>query len=84
MLSLDEANEKIKAGDKLLDEASQNLEILTARYKEGLSSAVELQDAESYLVTAKKNYVINLADYLIARANYEKAVGTTGQKGEGK
>lgn len=84
VLSLDEAKEKIKASDKLLDEASQNLEIVSARHKEGLSSAVELQDAKSALITAKKNYVITLADYLIAQANYEKAVGTIGQKGEGK
>lgn len=84
VFSLEEVKEKIKTSDKILQEATQNLEIIAARYQEGLSSALEVNDAESTLVSAKKNYIMALADYLIAQANYEKAIGIIGQKGEGR
>jgi len=79
VFSLEEVEEKIKSSAKVLDESRQNLEIINARYQEGLSSVVEVNDAESALVSAKKNYVMALADYLMAQANYEKAVGIVGQ-----
>lgn len=79
VLSLEETKERIKSTEKLLQEASENLEILEAKYKEGLSSIVEVNEAEVAWVRAKKNYVLTISDYLVSEAKYEKSIGVIGQ-----
>ncbi len=79
VLSLEEAKERINATEKLLQEASENLEIAEARYAEGLGSIIEVSDAEVSMTSAKKNYVVAISDYLISQAKYEKSVGVIGQ-----
>lgn len=78
VLSLEEAKERISATEKLLQEASENLEIAEARYVEGLGSIIEVSDAEVSMTSAKKNYVVAISDYLASHAKYEKSVGIIG------
>ena len=85
-LGLGEAKERIQLTDKTLQQANENFEILEARYKEGLSSTIELDDARILMVSAKSNRVSALCDYLISLAKYERSTGTIkeyAQKGVG-
>ncbi|OGX33858.1 MAG: hypothetical protein A3I43_05075 [Omnitrophica WOR_2 bacterium RIFCSPLOWO2_02_FULL_50_19] len=79
VLSLDEAKERVAATQKLLQQATENLEILQARYEEGLSSIIEVTDAETSLVSAKQSHASSIADYLSSLADYQKSIGVISQ-----
>jgi len=79
ILSLDEAKERVAATQKLLQQATENLEILQARYEEGLSSIIEVTDAETSLVSAKQSHASSIADYLSSLADYQKSIGVISQ-----
>ncbi|MFH0763853.1 MAG: TolC family protein [Candidatus Omnitrophota bacterium] len=79
VLSLDEARERITAIQKLLQQATENLEILQARYKEGLSSTIEVADAETSFVSARQNHASSIAEYLASYAAYQKSIGIISQ-----
>src|SRR3989338_6424116 len=79
VLSLDEAKERITASQKLFQQATENLEILQARYEEGLSSIIDVTDAETSLVSAKQNHASSIADYLSSLADYQKSIGVISQ-----
>lgn len=70
-----EAKERIQFTDKTLQLAQENFEITEARFKEGLNSAIELDDARILLFSAKNNRIAALSDYLIALAKYERSTG---------
>ncbi len=77
--NLEEAKEGVAAEEKLWQEAEENLEIQDNKYKEGLSSVIDAGDARLSLLSAKKNYVVSICDYLISLAKYEKATGVISQ-----
>lgn len=79
VLSLDEAKERITASQKLLQQATENLEITNARYEEGLSSIIEITDAETSLVSAKQTHASLIADYLSCLADFQKSIGVISQ-----
>jgi len=85
-LGLGEAKERIQFTDKTLQQANENFQIQEARYKEGLSSSIESDDARILLISAKSNRIAALCDYLIALAKYERSTGMIkeyAQKGVG-
>ena len=45
-------------------------------YKEGLSSSMELADAEKSLVETQSNYINSMFDLLVAKSELEKALGS--------
>jgi outer membrane protein TolC len=73
---LAEARERIGLTEKTVQQAQENLEITEARYKEGLSSIIELDDARILMVSAKNNHIVSLSDYLTSLAKYERSLGT--------
>jgi outer membrane protein TolC len=56
-------------------QAQRGFEIATIQFREGLSSALELTDAEVALRQSEFNYAEAVYDYLVARARLEEATG---------
>ncbi len=63
-------------GQKLaVRQAQRGFEIASAQYREGLSSQLELTDAEVALRQSEFNYAQAVYDYLVARARLDQATG---------
>lgn len=56
-------------------QAQRGFEIASAQFREGLSSHLELTDAEVALRQSEYNYAQAVYDYLVARAQLDEAVG---------
>jgi len=74
-LSLKEAAERIGASEIIVRQAMENVELAEGRYEAGVGSSIEITDAMITLNNAKMTYITALADYHVARANLEKAIG---------
>jgi outer membrane protein TolC len=55
--------------------AQLSYDIIQYRYKNGISSRLELTDAELELTTAQSNYLEAVYDYLSSRIALDKLVG---------
>ena len=58
-----------------VQQATRGFEIVSAQYREGLSSHLELTDAEVALRQSEFNYAEAVYDYLVARAELDELVG---------
>ncbi|RDD30614.1 transporter [Prosthecochloris sp. ZM] len=74
---LDESRSRIEVQEKTIQTAERSYAITRLRYREGVGSQLELADAELQLNKAKTNYLQAVYDYLIARIDYDKALGRT-------
>jgi outer membrane protein TolC len=74
-LSLKESRERIQAAEKALEQARESMRLADVRYKGGVSTQVELFDAQSALTLSDTNYVNGLYDYQVSLAKVEHAVG---------
>ena len=74
-LSLKEAAERISAGKIIVKQAEETVELAKGRYAAGVGSSIEITDAMITLNNAKMTYITALADYSVAQANLEKAIG---------
>lgn len=63
-------------------QAQRGFEIASAQYGEGLSSQLELTDAEVALRESEFNYAQAVYDYLVARARLDEAVGRVPDAGD--
>lgn len=73
--NLKEAAEKYNLSEKILKQAEENYEIAKGRYNAGLSTPIELSDAEIELEKGRLNRISSKYDYLISEALLKKAVG---------
>jgi outer membrane protein len=76
---VDQVNEaRQRAGGQRLavQQAQRGYQIATVQYREGLSSALELTDAENALRQSEFNYAEAVYDYLVARARLDEATGS--------
>lgn len=83
---VDESRQRAAAQRLAVRQAQRGYEIATVQYREGISSALELTDAESALRQSEFNYAEAVYDYLVARARLEDALGlvdTTGRVARG-
>jgi outer membrane protein TolC len=71
----DEALERARAQRLAVQQAGRGYEIASAQYREGLSSQLELTDAEVALRQSEFNYAQAVYDYLAARAELDRATG---------
>ncbi|HKK28021.1 MAG TPA: TolC family protein [Gemmatimonadota bacterium] len=69
------ARERIQASQANVHRAERALQIAETRFKNGLSTQVELHDAELAVTQARSNRARALHDYGVARANLMAAVG---------
>jgi outer membrane protein len=78
-----EARQRAAAQRFGVRQARRGYEIAAAQYREGISSALELTDAESALRQSEFNYAEAIHDYLVARARLDEAMGTVDIDGHG-
>ncbi len=73
--SSDEALARAQAQKLAVGQAQRGFDIASAQYREGLSSQLELTDAEVALRQSEFNYAQAVYDYLVARARLDEATG---------
>lgn len=74
-LSLKESRERIQAAEKGLEQARESFRLAQVRYNGGVSTQLEVLDAQAALTLAETNYVNAIYDYQTALAALEHAVG---------
>jgi outer membrane protein len=74
--STEESSLRARAQRLAVGQAYRGFEIASAQYREGLSSQLELTDAEVALRQSEFNYAQAVFDYLVARAQLDEATGT--------
>jgi outer membrane protein TolC len=71
--NVQQGTESIRVAEKGSRQARENLELAEGRYSTGVSSIIELTDAQASLASAEANYVQALVNYRIAVATLERA-----------
>jgi outer membrane protein TolC len=71
----DEALARARGQRQAVQQAQRGYEIASAQYREGMSSQLELTDAEVALRESEFNYAQAVFDFLIARAQLDQATG---------
>ncbi len=69
------AAEAVEATRATVEQAQKAYDIATVRFKNGLSTQLELQDAEQGLTQARSNAAQALYDHMLARARLRHAMG---------
>ena len=78
-LNIEETQEGIKATEKLVDQATQNLFLVERQYAAGVGSPLEVTDAQLTLTNAKITRTQALYDYSCALARLNRAIGVAGE-----
>jgi outer membrane protein len=73
--NVEESLLRATAQELAVGQAQRGFEIASAQYTEGIGSQLELTDAEVALRESEFNYAQAVYDYLIARSNFDAAVG---------
>lgn len=74
-LSFREAEQRIFAGNVIVRQAEENVDLARGRYTSGVGSYIEITDAMISLNNAKMTYINALSDYMISEASLQKAMG---------
>lgn len=74
-LGYSEAEERILAGKKLVEQAEETLKLAEGRYSSEVGSAIEVTDARVTLLNAQISYIQALYDSKISLARLKKAMG---------
>ncbi len=74
-LSLQEAGERIGAAQKAVESAQENFRLAQGRFDAGVGTILELTDAQVALTQAQATEAQALADYRVAIARVERALG---------
>ncbi len=69
------AEENIISQKENVNQAKESVRIAEVQYQQGMITNLERMDTELALTIAQTNYLQALADYLVAEAKYEKAIG---------
>ncbi len=70
-----EAQQKVAAATKGLEQATEALRVSRVRYEEGVTNQLELSDAELAYTQAQQNLVSARFDLRVANARIQKAIG---------
>lgn len=70
-----EAFETSNARKRALEQAELGYERALIRYQSGLGTQQEVNDADLQLREAENNYALMVSNYLVAKAQYDQAVG---------
>lgn len=77
LAQVEEARERGAAQQLAREQAQRGYEIASVQYREGISSPLELTDAEVALRQSEFNYAQAVYDYLTARARLDEALGVS-------
>ncbi|MFC2160254.1 TolC family protein [Acidobacteriota bacterium] len=75
VLRLSEARESLLSQEKNVEQAMESLRIAELNYSEGLATTLDVSSVQSALTQAKTNYSQALYDYVMSRAELDKAIG---------
>jgi outer membrane protein len=75
VLKINEAEQSLLSQEKNVEQAEESLRIAELNYNEGLVTILDVQQAQTALAQAKTNYSQALYDYVVARAELDKAIG---------
>lgn len=78
-ITLKNALTTLEAQKRNMELAKEVLKVSQIKYKQGLSSSVEIINAETAYKEAETNYFAALYDALIAKVDLEKAIGKLGK-----
>jgi outer membrane protein TolC len=78
-LMLQEARDRIEVAQTNVQQAEENYKVTQDLFQQGMTTNTEFLDANTLLVQAKSNYITALADYKVARAKLQQAVGIIGE-----
>jgi outer membrane protein TolC len=76
VLEKQEAQERIAAAAKYVEQAQEGLTMSQERYHAGAATFIEVTDAEVALATARNSQAQALFDYRVAHARLLRAMGT--------
>ena len=74
-INLINAQDSISVAKLSMDEAEEQYNQASGRYKVGLGDAIELKDAETTYRNSQLNYYSTLLDYHVSAANLERLMG---------
>lgn len=74
-LNVGEAQERIQAAQKAVESAQENFRLAQGRFDAGVGTILELTDAQLALTLAQNQEAQALADYRVALARVDRAVG---------
>ncbi len=74
-LKMAEAKKRIAGQDKNIEQAQKAVRIAQTRFKSGVGTQLELLDAQVAMTRAQTNYAQAMYDYLVAKAEWQYAVG---------
>jgi outer membrane protein TolC len=75
-LRMAEAKKRIAGQEKNIQQAEKAVQIAQTRYKNGVGTQLEVLDTQVAMTRAQTNYAQAIYDYLVARAEWQYAVGT--------
>lgn len=85
-LEVEQAQVELRNAYASLNAAEQNRDLAQevyattrTKYKEGVGSSLEVNDAETQLNEAEANYLAALLEYLLSQTEYQRAMGAFGQ-----
>ena len=76
-LNLEATQERLRVTAVTVTQAKERMALAEGRYRAGLATAVEVTDAEVALVNAQVNDVVAMSTYQAAKAQLERAMGTS-------
>ncbi len=74
-LKMAEAKKRIAGQEKNIDQAQKAVRIAQTRFTSGVGTQLELLDAQVAMTRAQTNYAQAIYDYLVAKADWQYAVG---------
>jgi outer membrane protein len=74
-LKMDEAKRRIQGQEKNIEQAKKAVSISETRFKNGVGTQLELLDTQVAMTLAQTNYAQAIYDYLVAKADWDFAVG---------
>jgi outer membrane protein len=75
-ISLREAEKNIGVAEKSIEQAEENFRINQVRYREQVTTSLEVLDAQTLLAQAKKNNYLSLYVYNLAQSRLTRAMGS--------
>ena len=74
-INMTNAQESIVVAKLAMDQAKEQYDQASGRYKVGLGDAIELKDAETSYRNSQLEYYNNILNYHVSAANLEKLMG---------
>ncbi|MGA9119551.1 MAG: TolC family protein [Bacteroidota bacterium] len=75
-MNMEEAMKRIQGQEKSIDQAQKAVRIAQTRFQSGVGTQLELLDTQVAMTRTRTNYAKAVYDFLVARAEWDRAVGS--------